>query len=59
MINALLHFVPGAFDFGLQRSDARAQFLDGQGIEILLLEQPYRIIGPSGQIVVQVHDANC
>lgn len=59
MINAELNFSASALDFDLQRSDPRVQLFDGQRIEILPRQQPYRIIGPVRQIVVHVHDADC
>lgn len=59
MINAELNFSADALDFGLQRGDPRVQLFDGQWIEILPRQQSDRIIGPAGQIVVHVHDADC
>jgi len=51
----LAHVVFDAGDFNLERFDAGAKLLDGQGIEVLLGECDQRIVGLAREEVVQIH----
>jgi hypothetical protein len=55
MVNSAFNFCTSAGDFGFQRPDARFQFRNGQGTQILSEQLGQRIIGLSRQIIVHVH----
>lgn len=55
MVNGGCDFRFDASDFRFQRRDAGGEFVDGQRIEILALEQRQRIFRPARKEIVEIH----
>lgn len=57
MVNGAFNPLTNAVNLGLQRRDARVQFVDRQGVEVLAGQFGDKIAGAAGKIV-GFHDLN-
>lgn len=57
MVNRVGDFLLNAVNLAFENGDAGVQFIDGQGIEILLYEQGERIAWLVRKKFVQIHEA--
>ena len=58
MVNGSCHFGTRSGNFGFQQRDARFEFIDGKGFQILPTQLCQRIIRLGRQIIIRIHMRN-